>query len=48
MIKMDKKFFNKAIQRYGNDPQKNIPTLMEYASALRVQKKANDLIGVWL
>ena len=48
MSKMDKEIFNKAIQRYVNDPQKNIPKLMEYAKALRVQKKVNDLIGVWL
>ena len=48
MSKMDKEIFNKAIQRYVNDPQKNIPNLMEYAKALRVQKKVNDLIGVWL
>ena len=48
MSKMDKEIFNKAIQRYLNDPQKNIPNLMEYAKALRVQKKVNDLIGVWL
>jgi len=48
MSKMDKEIFNKAIQCYVNDPQKNIPNLMEYAKALRVQKKVNDLIGVWL
>ena len=48
MSKMDKEIFNKAIQRYVNDPQKNIPNLMEYAKALMVQKKVNDLIGVWL
>ena len=42
MSKMDKEIFNKAIQRYVNDPQKNIPNLMEYAKALRVQKKVND------
>lgn len=48
MSKMDKEIFNKAIQRYVNEPQKNIPNLMEYAKALRVQKKVNDLIGVWL
>ena len=48
MSKIDKEIFNKAIQRYVNDPQKNIPNLMEYAKALRVQKKVNDLIGVWL
>ena len=48
MRKMDKEIFNKAIQSYVKDPQKNIPNLMEYAKALRVQKKVNDLIGVWL
>ena len=48
MSKMDKEVFNKAIQSYVKDPQKNIPNLMEYAKALRVQKKVNDLIGVWL
>ena len=46
MSKIDKEIFNKAIQNYVKDPQKNIPNLMEYA--LRVQKKVNDLIGVWL
>lgn len=48
MNKMDKEIFNKAIQSYIKDPQKNIPHLMEYAKALRVQKKVKDLIGVWL
>lgn len=48
MSKMDKEIFNKAIQSYVKDTQKNIPNLMEYAKALRVQKKVNDLIGVWL
>lgn len=46
--KMDKEIFNKAIQRYVNDPEKNIPKLLEYAEALRVKKIAKDLIGVWL
>ena len=48
MSKIDKEIFNKAIQNYIKDHQKNIPNLMEYAKALRVQKKVNDLIGVWL
>lgn len=48
MNKMDKEIFNKAIQGYIKDPKKNIPKLMEYAKVLRVQKKVNDLIGVWL
>lgn len=48
MNKMDKEIFNKAIQGYVKDPKKNIPNLMEYAKALRVQKRVRDLIGVWL
>lgn len=48
MGKMDKEVFNKAIQKYVNDPKKNIPNLMQYAKPLRVQKKVKDLIGVWL
>jgi len=46
--KMDKEIFNKAIQRYVNDPEKNISKLLEYAESLRVKKVAKDLIGVWL
>lgn len=48
MRKMDKEIFNKAIQRYINDPQKNVPRLIEYSKKLRVAKKVKDLIGVWL
>ena len=48
MNKMDKEIFNKAIQSYVKDPKKNIPNLMRYAKVLRVQKRAKDLIGVWL
>lgn len=48
MNKMDKEIFNKAIQGYVNDPKKNVPNLMQYAKVLRVQKRAKDLIGVWL
>lgn len=48
MNRMDKEVFNKAIQSYVKDPQKNIPNLMQYAKVLRVQKKVKDLIGVWL
>ena len=38
--KMDKEIFNKAIQAYVNDPEKNIPRLLEYAECLRVKKIA--------
>ena len=48
MNKMDKEIFNKAIQNYVKDPKKNIPNLMQYAKALRVQKRVKELIGVWL
>ena len=34
MNKMDKELFNKAIQGYVNDPQKNVPNLIEYPSEL--------------
>ena len=46
--KMDKEIFNKAIQKYIADTEKNIPKLMEYAGQLRVSKTVKDLIGVWL
>lgn len=48
MNRMDKEIFNKAIQNYIKDSQKNIPNLMYYAKELRIQKRAKDLIGVWL
>ncbi len=44
MNKMDKELFNKAIQGYVNDPQKNVPNLIEYAKALRVWNKVKNLI----
>lgn len=46
--KMDKEIFNKAIQSYIADPEKNIPRLLEYAEALRTKKAVKELIGVWL
>ncbi len=48
MNKMDREVFNKAVQNYVKDLKKNIPNLMEYAKALRVQKRVKELIGVWL
>ena len=48
MKKMDKEIFNKAIPGYVADPKKNIPNLMKYAQVLRIQKKVNEWIGVWL
>ena len=46
--KMDREIFNKAIQCYIADPEKNIPNILAYAKALRVSKPVRDLIGVWL
>ena len=48
MNKIDKEIFNKAIQGYVKDPKKNIQNLMQYAKALRVQKRVKDIIEVWL
>lgn len=48
MNKMDKGIFSTAIQSYVKDPKKNIPNLMQYAKALRVQKRVKDIIEVWL
>ena len=48
MNKMDKEIFNKAVQGYVKDTQKNIPNLMKYAKELRTQKRVKELIGVWL
>ena len=39
---------SKAIQGYVNDPQKNVPNLIEYAKTMRVWNKVKNLIGVWL
>jgi len=46
--KIDSEMFGKAIQAYLNDPRKKIRNLSSYAQHLRVYKKAQDLIGVWL
>lgn len=48
MNRMDKEIFNKAVQNYVKDPEKNILNLLGYAKELRVQRKVKDLIGVWL
>lgn len=46
--KMDKEIFNKAIQSYVADSQKNISNLTAYAKKLHVYKKVQSWIGVWL
>lgn len=46
--KIDKEVFNKAIQAYIKDKEKNINKLMEYSKTLRVVNKIKIYIGVWL
>ena len=46
--KMDAEVFNKAIQAYIQDPQKNVPQLMTYAKLLHAENKVRKMIGVWL
>ncbi len=46
--KLDKEVFNKAIQGYIQDKDKNINRLIEYAKVLRVVNKIKLYIGVWL
>jgi len=46
--KMDAEIFNKAIQAYVKDKDKNIPRLMEYAKLLHTENKVRKMIGVWL
>ncbi|MDD4493689.1 MAG: hypothetical protein PHV32_04975 [Eubacteriales bacterium] len=48
MGKMDKETFNKTIQNYIIDNEKNIPRLLEYAKKLRVMQKVKTIIGVWV
>lgn len=46
--KMDAEIFNKAVQAYVKDLNKNIPQLMEYSQLLHTEKKVRKMIGVWL
>ena len=48
MGKMNREIFNKAIQGYIMDSEKNIPRLLEYAKKLRVMQKVKMIIGVWI
>lgn len=45
---MDGEIYNNAIRRYIRDENRNVGRLMEYASALGVEKKARSIIGIWL
>lgn len=46
--KIDRETYNKAIQSYISDPNKNIANLLEYSKKRRILKKVKDRIGVWL
>lgn len=46
--KLEKEVFNKAIQRYVQDDLKNIRKLYEYAKVMKIEKKIQTYIGVWL
>lgn len=46
--KLDREIFNKAVQSYVKDSQKNISKLLDYGKLLHVSKKIETWIGVWL
>ena len=46
--KIDGKVFNTAVQRYVKDPEKSIAKLMQYAKTLHVEKKVQEVLGIWL
>ncbi len=46
--KLDKEIFNKAIQAYLSDENKNIHNLLRYASKRRTMKKVRNYIEIWL
>lgn len=46
--KIENEVFNNAIQKYLKDPKKNISKLYEYSKKLKVLKKVETYIGVWL
>lgn len=46
--KIDGEVFNTAIQRYVRDPKKSAARLMKYAKELHVEKKVQEVLGIWL
>ena len=46
--RLDSEMFNKAINAYANDKNKNLNNLSAYAKKLRVYKKVTDLMEVLL
>jgi predicted transcriptional regulator of viral defense system len=46
--KLDKEIFNKAIQSYVKDKEKNINRLIKYSKVLKMMNKVKMYIGVWV
>ena len=46
--KLDNEIFNKALNAYANDTEKNLNNLSAYAKKLRVYKKVTELMEVLL
>ena len=46
--KIDSELFNKALNAYASDPQKNLMKLLDYARKMRVQKKVREIMEVLL
>jgi len=46
--KIDRETYNRAIQSYIADPNKNIANLLECSNKRRILKKVKDRIGIWL
>lgn len=46
--KLDNEIFNKALNAYANDTEKNLSNLSAYAKKLRVYKKVTELMEVLL
>ncbi|NMN02083.1 type IV toxin-antitoxin system AbiEi family antitoxin domain-containing protein [Bifidobacterium panos] len=46
--KVDAETYAKAVQRYVDDPEKDVARLMKYAKRLHVERKAREVLGAWL
>ena len=46
--KIDRETYNKAIQGYIADPNKNVSNLLDYSNKRRILKKVKSRIGIWL
>lgn len=45
--RMDREIFNKAMEAYGRDPLRNIPTLLDYARRLRIENMTREIISLY-